>query len=333
MFKRFMQVYRSPDDAGGSAASTGIEVDVGSASGIPDGFSQNEWNQLTLGEQAGFLISAETVEEEEGEIKEDDLDAVIGEEGGDEGEDEGEDVPADQAAGQAAVVSPVVPTGSYEDFLSTQVVVPTSTIPLIKGIPEQFKPLYADVESKFSEGDLDSRGYREAIREIDQDVTDFKLTARDTAREQAVWNKEQEAFYATVGEEYRQVEADNKTLTAKSDMLFGALSSQYARLLKDPVNTGKSQKAVLVMADKAVREAFSMPLPGKAAAVPAALKPPVPAAKLAKGVVNLATVPPAGEHDADPFAHIDRMRGVAKEEALAAMTPQQEAAYMRGARR
>jgi len=128
------------------------------------------------------------------------------------------------------------------------------------------------------------------------------------------------------------------TITEKSKMLWSAFSTKVNSLLADPANEGKSGMQLLIEADRSVRKAFGMaPRGQKAAAVPAKGKQPVtpkvPAAKVPDSMVNLSEVPAAGEHESDPFAHIDRIKDpVLKEQALAAMTPQQEAAYLRSAR-
>ena len=95
---------------------------------------------------------------------------------------------------------------------------------------------------------------------------------------------------------------------------------------------------IQVEADRAVRKAFDLPArggkPGVKGEKPAlsVVKPKVPAAPL-PDQPNLAELPAAGEHDANPFAYIDGEKDpVKKEEMLAKLTPAQEEHYLRTGR-
>ncbi len=275
-----------------------------------------------------------------------------------------EDKEKEEAA--KAAVAEVIPTD--EELLSLRINIPDSDIPLPKvevEVPKELadkivalKAKRKEVNDWFDEGEkpdkteFTKKDLRDALDEIDdetatinQEIAELRMEARisqrDVQKENAIWMAEQKAFVAATPE-YREKDTEGK-ITDKSAMLFSAFASRVNVLLKDPANAGKSGMLIQIEADRAVRKAFNLPARGKAASAVAAkpgekgkvlpLKPAAPAATVPANVVNLGELPAAGEHDADPFANIDRIKDpVEREEALARMTPQQEAAYLKGAR-
>ena len=272
-----------------------------------------------------------------------------------------EDKAAEEAAKAAAPVDEVIPTD--EQLLALRITILDSDIPLPKvdvEVPKELqekidalKKKRTEVNDWFDEGEkpdkteFTKKDLRKALDEIDdetatinQEIAELRMEARisqrDVERENRVWLGEQKAFIAATPE-YHEKGTDGK-LTDRSAMLFSAFASRVNLLLKDPANVGKSGMLIQIEADRAVRKAFGLPPRGEKAKPAAATakgkgKPAAPAATVSKEVVNLAEIPAAGEHDADPFAAIDRIKDpIRREEMLAAMTPQQEAAYLRGAR-
>jgi hypothetical protein len=111
-------------------------------------------------------------------------------------------------------------------------------------------------------------------------------------------------------------------------MLFGALSSQVSRILKDPASANKSGMQILVAADKAVRAAFSLPAPGKAVTQPppaaAPAKPAVKPPAAQRTAPTLKDTPIAeGEQIGNPYSAILRLSGEKYERAIERMTPAQ----------
>jgi hypothetical protein len=270
-----------------------------------------------------------------------------------------EDKEKEEAA--KAAVAEVIPTD--EELLSLRINIPDSDIPLPKvevEVPKELadkivalKAKRKEVNDWFDEGEkpdkteFTKKDLRDALDEIDdetatinQEIAELRMEARisqrDVQKENAIWMAEQKAFVAATPE-YREKDAEGK-ITDKSAMLFSAFASRVNVLLKDPANAGKSGMLIQIEADRAVRKAFNLPARGKTTPLATQVvngkkTPKAPAATVPASVVNLGELPAAGEHDADPFANIDRIKDpVEREEALARMTPQQEAAYLKGAR-
>ena len=353
-----VHILRDTTEAGGAGGAGQVEAGAASttettstreettstgAGSIPEGFTKQEWDNLTPGEQAGFAITNEQInDEEDGFPDPDDLDGIL-EEGGEAAAKPEAAKPADTTGAEQAkpadaatetTTTDAAPLVSDEDLLATRINVPAPE--LVKGIPEDWKAKFAEIDAQFKEGDLDDDARDAAKEELRQDLSDWKIQQRETARENALWIAEQRTFLDARPGEYKEFLEDGKTFTDRSEMLFGALSSQVAKLLRDPANKNKTGMQILIQADKIVCKTFNITRGAKPAAAAAKLaepaKPAAPQAKLSKDAVNLSTIPAAGTHDTDPFAWLDNLQGIAKEEALAALTPQQEAAYMRGAR-
>lgn len=342
-----VHILRNTTEAGGAGGAGQVEAGAGStettteqpaASGVPEGFTKGEWDNLTPGEQAAFAITDEDIADNEDEFPDlEDLDAVIGED--DTAGEAKPDVTAakpgdttipDAAAPAATTYGTDGPT--YEDFLSMQITAPAP--PLVTGIPAEWKAKLAEVDEKFREGDLDDDARDAAKDEIRQALTDWKIEQRDAAKESGVFAAEVEAFRVSMKDVYR-VTDDKGVISRRSMMLDAAFVNEFNAMSKDPANASKTNRSLLIQADKAVREAFNIPAPGKKAAPvqqAAPAKPAVPQARLSKDAVNLAALPAAGDHDTDPFAAVESLTGIQKEEALARMTPAQEAAYLRGSR-
>jgi hypothetical protein len=282
---------------------------------------------------------------------------------------DGDGAAADQGAGTDGVGTDTPATDinaaaipSDEDLLSFRPIIADSEIPIPEDVPEILQSELDALETKadqldswFEAGENDkgepfSRAeLRKAERELDKErqavnrkITAHQIVQRDSLRENAIWKQEQAAFIAARPAEYAEKDADGK-ITDRSRMLYGALSNQVNSMLSDPANKGKSGIQILVTADRAVRKALGLPAPGKQAtatkpaAKPVDAKPVIPKAPVAtltKGAdINLARIPAAGEHDADPFAHIDAIKDpYAKEQAILNLNDRQRDAYLRSAR-
>jgi hypothetical protein len=350
-----------------------IEGDGGEGSGSettdtgrPADMSQSEWDNLLPGEQASYKITDEQIEgEEANELDEEDLDAVLE---GEEGEKTAEQIaaeateaarvaaltPEEKAAEEASAAAaaeaeknkPAVTILSDEDLLAFRPTVADSEVPLPDTVPDELQTKLDDIdaridalEEKFDAGDLDRTELRTQKRVIEKEretvnreILRSQIIARDNAKEDVIWRKEQTAFLNARPNEYRELETDGKTPTDRAQMIYAALVNQVSKLNADPANATKSGMQILVMADKAVRTALGLPaVTGK---VPAAkpAKVAAPAAPI-PNKPNLSQLPAAGEHDADPFAYLDRITDpFAKEEALGKLTDAQLSNYLSGAR-
>ena len=215
------------------------------------------------------------------------------------------------------------------------------TPPEIKAKLDAIKQEIKDARAKFGEGDLT----REALDDIidaaadkrdavNQELTEAKITARDSQREALVWKKECNAFF-TARKEYGEADtaADGtKTQTERAAMLHAALNAQIQRLNSLPGSDTKSGMQILVEADKAVRKLFNLPV-GKpavaAAAVPDKEKPAAVNRPALKEVSEktLSGVPVAeGEHVDSMAKAVTRLNGPKFEATLENMTDAQRRA-------
>lgn len=336
----------------------------------PEEMSLQEWDNLTPGEQEGLGISDDAIEGEEGDITEEDLDAVLEEEEAEshtgktpeelavEAEEEKariaalsepKRIAAEQASAEAATAAALAAASvvepSYEDILTFRPVISESEVPLPTEVPAELQAKLDaldakanDLDDQFDAGDItrsDLRTLERAIQKerdaINREVLQYQISQRDMAREDLKWKKEQLQFITTYAADYKQYAEDGKTLSDRSLAMFGALQGQVNRLISDPAWQDKPGMAILIEADKRVLSALGQPERGKGKATTTG-KPAPPAAPL-PNQPNLAQIPAAGEHDADPFAYIDRIKDpLAKEQAIASMGPEKQAAYLAGAK-
>lgn len=340
---RFIRVLRDADDAGGSAVIPQQPAHVSNDEW--EGLSPSEREALTEtdeGEGAHQILGTdeEAALDDDADFSDEELAAIAGEAA--EEKDpaditkEETDVlaalaavdgtPAVEAATTAATAGVTLP--SDEDLLSFRPVVSNADLPFSSEIPDEIQVKFDELEDKFEAGDLSAKELRTEQNKLNIEVLQHQTVARDNAREDLVWKREQAAFLSARPAEYKQFEQDGKTLTGRSEMLFGALSSQVSRILKDPASANKSGMQILVAADKAVRAAFSLPAPGKAVTQPppaaAPAKPAVKPPAAQRTAPTLKDTPIAeGEQIGNPYSAILRLSGEKYERAIERMTPAQ----------
>jgi hypothetical protein len=305
----------------------------------PDDISFEEWEGLTDDEREALNITQEQLTDEEeaaaGEIKEEDLDAVLSEDG----------EPAVEAPEGEVAPETVAVDVSDEDLLAFKPVVSDTELTFTEEVPAEIQTKLDALDAKLDEADKffenqeNAEGEpftrtdlnkvnREVMKEretVNREIMQYQIKARDSQRESVAWNKEQQAFFSA-RTEYKEA-VEGKT-TVKAEAMYAALSSQVKRLNADPANAAKSGMQILLAADKAVRQAFNIPLPGKKAeATPA--KPEVkkvPAAP--RGAVKtLAHTPAAADNEVQPYAALMKLEGEDFIEAVEKMTPAQRDAF------
>jgi len=178
--------------------------------------------------------------------------------------------------------------------------------------------------AKYESGDLSFSEYRKQDRAMQaeydqakQGISEALLTERIAAEHskqsaEQTWQAEQDMFFA-----------DNEIY--KTDpILRGALGAQLDTLYADSANEGKSGLWYLREAGKAIDERFNR-APADASSDALALAKDKQRKKAAEPVPaprTLGDVPAAEANiDAGEFAAVDKMQGIAYEEAIAAMSP------------
>ena len=325
----------------------------------PEGISAEEWEGMTDEERSALHITDEDVAKTEGELTEEEIDAILAE----EDPEAMAAVEADRRAAltdderaaedEAAAAAPVTTDYEFvtdEDLLSFRPQVSDADVPLpkveievSKEMTDKLTALDAkedEIEQKFADGDITATDRRKELRDISkdrddikQDITELRMEARVQKRDELKaaksWDLEQAAFIDARSDLYKQYETDGKTLTMKCDAMFGAFVKAFERVTADPKTAGLTGMRRMIAADKAVREAFNLPLPGGKAKPAVVPKPAAPAAPRPK-VKTLSGVPAAEEsQQGNPYAHILALTGQDYEDAISKMSPAQADAFMK----
>lgn len=189
----------------------------------------------------------------------------------------------------------------------------------------------AVLDQKFEDGDITGKEYREAQRKLNEErdaqrevLTEVKVSRQlreERARE--AWEEAQDRFFGA---------AENQRFV-KNNILFKALNDEVISIARSPEAAGKNGDWVLAEAKKRVEEAFG--------AAPAAApdkqdkqggkdKPARPQ-RPAKLPPDIGSLPAAGGESPQDgrFAHLDKLEGVALEEAVAKMSAADQEAWAR----
>jgi hypothetical protein len=308
----------------------------------PEGYGAEEWNALMPGEREGILEEIKDPEiggpedRDEEEIDETALAAIAAEPEKPPGKPAVEKPPEKPPEVPPVVAAPEKPPEtpapekpaveavvlSDDDLLSFRAVVPDAELPNIDTVPVDLQAKLDEVDEKYNAGDMQLSDYNRQRDQINRQVVMQNIQARDAAKTEKGWEKEQ-AYFLGNRPEY----LDNKTI--KGQALFGALQGAVKTLGADPKNAHWSGMKLLIEADKAVKEAFGIGKPVVAPAAPEAkpkptVKPPAPL----PDHKTLGGLPPAAPNQIeDAFAQIDKLEGQAFEDAIARMTPAQKAAF------
>ena len=234
-----------------------------------------------------------------------------------------EELKTEKAAATAAA-----PEGTItdEDLLDFEPVINEADLPAIDVVSDDIKAKLKDLDEKFDAGDIERAAYNEQRDTLNRQVVMDNIKARDAAKADLVWRKEQVYFF-TARPEYRGDKgADGKYVgNLKSKTLMGALREAVASISNDPKTANLSGMETLIAADKSVKELLGIKAP---AAAPAPAAPAKPAAKL-PGDQTLGDIPAAAPNETSgAFAELDKLSGEAYEDALAKMPERLRNAYL-----
>lgn len=180
---------------------------------------------------------------------------------------------------------------------------------------------------KFKAGDIELPDFMAQKSEIDNERLQLTLAAKqaewaqsqnEDARAQR-WKWEQERFFA-----------QEKAGIYKDPIIMAALNASVKQLAVDPAYAKKPHSFFLEEADRQIRQRFNM---GAAAdAGGGKTKPVAKQPDLSNVPKTLANLPAAemSETGSDEFAYLDKLDGIALEQALRKLTPDQEARYLGG---
>lgn len=179
----------------------------------------------------------------------------------------------------------------------------------------------AGLVTKFQDGEIDMAEFMAENSRIDgerlqlvvaQENSKFAESQNKSQRDQR-WAWEQERFF---GQE--------KATIYKDPVILAALDASVKQLAADPKNAKKPAGFFLEEADRQVRNRFNV---GDAPAAPNKTPRQPDLSRVPK---TLAQLPAAemSETGAEEFAYLDKLDGIALEQALRKMTPEQEARYL-----
>lgn len=252
----------------------------------------------------------------------------------------GDDDPAtdDDAKAAAAAADPVAAGNAGQSTDSGQAAVADTTPPaefqpefkaaLPDGLAEKITALdsrTAELLEKFKAGDIELPDFMAQKSEIDNERLQLTLAQKqaewaqsqnEDARAQR-WKWEQERFFA-----------QEKAGIYKDPIIMAALDASVKQLAVDPAHAKKPASFFLEEADRQIRQRFNM---GAAADTGGGKqKPGAKQPDLSNLPKTLATLPAAeiAETGSDEFAYLDKLDGIALEQALRKLTPEQEARYL-----
>ena len=283
---------------------------------VPEGFTAEEWSDLSDTEKEGILSKEEDDEKKEDVLTEDQLKAIAEEK-------EPEKEPEKELEKEL----------SDEDLLSYRVTVDKSKLPSVGEdvIPEELQTELDGLQIKYDDGDIKLAEFivgRDKInRQIVRHTTAVYEAEKEKALQELTWQAEQTAFFKA------RPLYDN---SPKGKAFYGALNQIIKDLDANPDNVGLSGMALLVKADKMVREMFGV---GKKevkvekvekAEAEKREKIEKPPAKV-PDKPTLADVPAAKENSAGGWiSAIDALHGAAYEAALERLTSDQRERYLAG---
>lgn len=296
-----------------------IPDDDDKAADIPEGFSADEWNDLSDEEREGVLATGDEGPDggsnPDGEKKEEAATPPVPEV---PAEVQGEDPPAASEEGGAA--EPGLDLfESFDDETAPKI--PTVPLSVSNDVPADLKARIDELAEKFDEGEISVREYTDQRDALNREVWQRNLQTAQEAQAAKTWEAEQ-AYFLAKNPAYTED-------SLRGNALFGMLDAAVRTLAADPANADKSGYQVLQMAHKEVvgivKGAASVPKETPLPSVPTTGAKP----KAAKpNIVTLGDVPASAANVGEnPFAAIDRLDGEAYEAALERMTPDQLKSY------
>jgi hypothetical protein len=326
-----------------------------SAIPIPEGYSSEEWQDLSRSEQEGIVDSIKnpTDAPEDDHVPTPEELAAL-EEIAKDGEEEKtvdekpveepekkvdeqpvEEKPTEEKPAESAQLVSDVDLLSYRPVVSED----DLKVEVEEVIPEALKTKKAELTQKFDDGDITREQYddeRDALnRQIMLANSSSVAAAREKKREAIIWGKEQE-FFLAAHPEFLVKKDEAADIVTNKEVVFSTLKAMVRQISSDPKNAHLSGMQVLIKADKAisgVKEAYGL-APKKEVkkdVKPVEKKEVKPSAKdeLKKDdVKTLSGLPAAGTGNVeDAFAQLDKMTGEAYENALASLKPEVREAY------
>jgi hypothetical protein len=306
---------------------------------VPDGYTEEEWSDLSDVEKEGICESIEAPEGEEepqGDLSEEQLKKIVEEDKPPKKKPDEQD--ANPANGDGGDTPPEKPPEkppenpeepqavTDEALLSFKAVVTDDELKLEEVIPPELKQQMDELEAKYDEGDMSIHDYTAARDKVNRQIYKHNAGLEADARSEIAWKKEQFHFLKNRPEYLpgQQADAPGKV---RANALFGALSETIKGLSSEEANANLTGMQLLVKADAIVKEAFGLK-PGKK---PEEKKPDEkkPAAALPDHK-TLSDVPAAGKNGAedDAFAQLDKLSGEAYEAALERLSPEVRDAYL-----
>ena len=311
---------------------TKIEVEDENPINPPEGYTAEEWSDLSEEERQGILDSINEPEGEEAPEKElteeekTNLAAIAGDEA--DGDEKPSEKKPDEKKEEVAEVAD-------EELLSFRPTVTEEELPKLvepeEEIPAELQTKIDDLEKKFDDGEITKKEHDAQRDKVNREIVKHNNTLldkakqdRQAAKEAVVWKKEQR-FFLDKKPEYDKFAKDLAPAEKKKRSQYYALVSDTVReITSDPKNAHLTGMQVLLMADKEVKEVFGVKAPVKPEK-----KEEKPAARIPDHK-TLADIPQAQMNEGldDSFAQIDKLRGDAYEEALEKMSPKAREAYL-----
>ena len=307
----------------------------------PEGYTSEEWGDLSATEKAGIIDSIKAPEgEEEPEDPSKEDEAALAEIAA-EAEKKDEEKPTEEKESDEKK-DEVIAEASDEDLLAFRPVLTDEEKPKIEAleeeIPAEIKTKLDELDTKFDDGDITRAEYNTQRDKLNRGIVKYNINreneAAAAAKEQEgdlLWKKEQ-MFFLSKKPEYFSSKATDAAGKVKANALFGALNEMVKSLSATDPNLSGMQ--LLIKADRAVKEAFGVK--------PAEKKPEEkkkdngkPPAKV-PDVKTLADIPSASANmDGvdDSFAQIDKLSGEAYENAIERMPANVRDSYLARASR
>ncbi len=317
--------------------------------GIPAGYTEEDWEGLSETEREGIREGLKEDEEMDSDISDDDLAKVAGEEA--ESDTKTEAVETKQVENKTETATGKEVGGidteisatdqetvrkqpaSTEDVITDEELLRYHPIIDERALPKMgeetvspaLQSKLSDLQAKFDAQEIPLADYisqRDTInRQIFRENAQAHQEVTANERTRLVSEKYQDAFFSA-RPEYREN-------TTRGEMLFAALDSAIKGIVADPKNAGKSQMAIMLEGDKIVHETFGLPARGKA-------KPTYtgndasgkPAARI-PDEKTLADIPTAEKNESgDWMTAGDKLKGEAFEKWFERLTEDQRDAYL-----
>jgi len=315
----------------------------------PEGYTAEEWQDLSPTEKEGILIGKEAEaegEEDEQEIDEETLKEIVGEEEPEKKEKPEKKEVLRETPKEEVKVEPETPEVepekkgqekapeptaivSDEELLRFKPFVSEAEIKVEEVVPPEIQTKLDTLDTKYDAGEITLKEYNAQRDAVNRDIIRQQVRQMDRLRENRVWDKEQAYFFQN------RPEYMGKDFKAKA--LLGAIKEAVATIGAEPKYQSAPGMELLLVADRAVKEAFGLNKPPEKKEAKADKKSEKkvegkPPAKVPDNK-TLTDIPSAQGNQTDsPYAALDKLHGQAYEDALEKLTPAQRDKYADGSR-